>query len=131
MFTGLMKGMLAALALRLARDYRQISLQWLRIEIAKVHLQGVRMARLTALGALGLGLVIGWIVVGALLIHAALFVLLPWSVTAKATLGLALGTIYLVAGGLVLRAAMAERTWMEKSGAARRLAEALDADAHH
>lgn len=35
-----------------------------------------------------------------------------------------LGLAYVVVGGVVLRAAMDERTWMEKSGAAEMLEEA-------
>jgi len=43
---------------------------------------------------------------------------------ARAILGMVLGLVYMVIGGLLLRAAMDERTWMEKSGAAKMLKEA-------
>ena len=53
--------------------------------------------------------------------HAALFILLPWSVKTKAILGLFLGLIYVALGVYALYAAMNEKTWMEKSGAAKML----------
>jgi uncharacterized membrane protein HdeD (DUF308 family) len=58
------------------------------------------------------------------LFQAGLFILLPWTLKAKAILGLVLGVTYVVTGGVALRAAMDERTWMEKSGAAEMLKEA-------
>jgi len=87
-------------------------------------LHGVQMARLSALGLMRMGLMIGLACVGVLLFHAGLFILLPWTVEAKAVLGMFLGLAYAVIGGVVLRATMDERTWMEKSGAAEMLADA-------
>lgn len=72
-----------------------------------------------------MGLVIGFIVVGALLLHAGLFILLPWTVEIKAILGVFLGLVYVVIGCVALHLAMKEKTWMEKSGAAEMLEEAI------
>ena len=63
--------------------------------------------------------------VGVLLLHAGLFILLPWTVEAKAVLGMFLGLAYVVIGGVALHVAMDEKTWMEKSGAAEMLEEAI------
>jgi len=70
--------------------------------------------------------VIGLICIGFLLIHVALFILLPWTIEAKAKLGLGLGLAYMVIGGVALKVALDERTWMEKSGAAKMLQDALN-----
>ena len=122
----LLKGSLWALAFRMLANYRNLSLQLLKIEIAKSYLHGVRMARASAIGLMQMGLLIALIGVGALLLHAGLFILLPWSVNAKAVLGMIMGVVYMLGGGFALRAGMDERTWMEKSGAAQMLKEALD-----
>ena len=124
MFKQLVQGLLAGLAVKLLDHYRRLSIQLLKIEAAKCYLHGVRMARLSAIGLMRMGLFIALICVGALLVHAGLFILLPWTVEAKAVLGLFLGLAYGVIGGVALRAAMDERTWMEKSGAAEMLEEA-------
>ena len=84
----------------------------------------MRMARLSAIGLMLMGLVIGLICIGALLFHAGLFILLPWTVEAKAVLGMLLGAVYVIIGVVALRAAMDEKTWMEKSGADEMLKEA-------
>ena len=120
----LLKGILSAIAIKLLDNYRHLSIQLLKIEAAKSYLHGVRMARLSAIGLMRMGLVIGLVGVGALLFHAGLFLLLPWTVEAKAILGMFLGLAYVVIGGVALRAIMDERTWMEKSGAAEMLEEA-------
>ena len=124
MFKYLLKGILSAIAIKLLDNYRQLSVRLLKIEAAKSYLHGVRMARLSAIGLMRMGLVIGLICVGVLLFHAGLFILLPWTVEAKAALGMFLGLAYVVIGVLALRAAMDETTWMEKSGAAEMLEDA-------
>ena len=120
----LLKGALSVLALELLQNYRHLSVQLLKIEAAKCYLHGVQLARSTAIGLLWKGLVVGLIGVGVLLFHAGLFILLPWTVEAKAALGMFLGLAYVVIGGVALRAAMNERMWMEKSGATEMLEEA-------
>ena len=125
MFKYLIKGLLAGIAIKLLDNYRRLSIQLLKIEAAKCYLHGVRVARLSAIGLMQMGLVIGLIVVGALLFHAGLFILLPWTVEIKAVLGMSLGFAYVAIGCVVLHAAMNEKTWMEKSGAAEMLEEAI------
>lgn len=125
MFKDLIKGLLAGVAIKLLDNYRQLSLRLLKIEAAKGYLHGVRLARLSALGLLRAGLLIGLIGLGVLLCHVGLFILLPWSATAKAVLGIVLGLAYVVSGAAALRATMDEKTWMESSGAAELLAEEL------
>ena len=124
MFKYLLKGVLSALAIKILNTYRQLSVQLFKIEVAKAYLHGVRMARLSAIGLMGLGLLIALIGVGVLLLHVGLFILLPCTVEAKAVLALVLGLVYVGVGGLTLRAALDEKTWMEKSGAAEMLKEA-------
>jgi hypothetical protein len=72
-----------------------------------------------------MGLMIGLICVGVVLFHVGLFILLPWTVETKAVLGMFLGVTYVVIGVVALRAIMDEKTWMEKSGAAEMLEEAI------
>jgi len=125
MFKYLIKGLLTGIAVNLLDDCRHLSIQVLKIESAKCYLHGVQMARLSAIGLMRMGLVIGLIGVGSLLFHAGLFILLPWTVETKAVLGMFLGLAYVAIGCVVLHAAMNEKTWMEKSGAAEMLEEAI------
>jgi hypothetical protein len=121
----LAKGVVSAIAVNLLTNYRRLSVHLLKIEIAKSYLHGVKAARSSALGLMALGLVIGLICVGLVLFHVGLFVLLPWHLKAKAILGVVLGLAYVAFGALALQWAMRERTWMEKSGAAEMVREAV------
>jgi hypothetical protein len=125
MFKYLIKGLLTGIAINRLNNCRHLSIQLLKIEAAKCYLRGVRMARLSAIGLMRMGLVIGLVGVGVLLFHAGLFLLLPWTVEVKAVLGMFLGLAYVAIGCVALHAAMNERTWMEKSGAAEMLEEAI------
>lgn len=116
MFKDMFKGLLAGVALKLLANYQQLSLCWLKIETAKSCVHGVRLARLSALTLLQLCALLALICLGVLLLHVGLFVLLPWSLTAKAVLGMSLGLLYILGGCLALRAAMDEKIWLEKSG---------------
>lgn len=124
MLNTLFKGYLAAMAIKLLDNYRHLSIQFLKIETAKSYIHGVRMARLSALGLMRMGLVIGLICLGVLLFHAGLFILLPWSLKAKAVLGIFLGLVYVTTGAVALYLSMDEPTWMQKSGATALLEEA-------
>jgi len=126
MLKNLLKGILSTIVIKRLAHYRHLSIQLLKIEAAKSYLHGVRLVRLSALGLMGMGLVISLIFVGVLLFHAGLFILLPWPLEAKAVLGICLGMVYMVIGGLVLCAAMKEKTWMQKSGASELLKEATE-----
>lgn len=117
MFKSLLNGILSAVAVKLLDNYRHLSIQLLKIETAKAYLHGVQMARTSAIGLMWMGLVIALIGAGAVLLHVGLFIILPWTLEAKALLGMVLGLIYMVGGGLALRAAMDEKTWIIKSGA--------------
>lgn len=125
MFKNLFNGILSAIAIKLLDNYRQLSVQLLKIEAAKAYLRGVQMARLSTIGLMWMGLVMGLICLGVLLFHVGLFILLPWSVEAKAVLGMVLGLIYVAIGVIALRAALDEQTWMKKSGAAEMLDDAI------
>jgi hypothetical protein len=125
MFKYLLKGLLTGIAINLLDNCRHLSTQVLKIEAAKCYLHGVQMARLSAIGLMRMGLVIGLVGVGALLFHAGLFILLPWTVEVKAVLGMFLGLAYVAIGCVALHMAMNEKTWMEKSGAAEMLEEAI------
>jgi hypothetical protein len=125
MIKNLLKGFLSGIAVKLLDNYRNLSVQLLKIEAAKSYLHGVQMARLSAIGMMRMGLEIGLICVGVLLFHAGLFILLPWTVGTKAVLGMFLGVAYVVIGVVALHANMDEKTWMEKSGADEMLEEAI------
>lgn len=125
MFKNLFNGMLSAIVIKLLDNYRNLSIQLLKIEAAKGYLRGVQMARMSTIGLMWMGIMIGLICVGAVLFHVGLFVLLPWSVEAKAVLGMVLGLVYVAVGAIVLRAAMDEKVWMKKSGAAEMLDDAI------
>ena len=117
----LLRGILSSIAVKMLADYRYLSIRLLKIEAAKSYLNGVRMARLSAIGLIRAGFMIGLILLGALLFHAGLFILLPWTLKAKALLGVCLGLVYAACGIVMLRAVTDEKVWMEKSGAAKML----------
>ena len=117
MFMNLLKGLLAGFAVKVLENYRQLSVQLLKIETAKACVQGVQLARLSTLALLRLSALLGLIALGVVLCHVGVFLLLPWSLTAKAVLALILGVLYALAGGLLLRISMTEKTWLERSGA--------------
>jgi len=124
MFKYLVKGLLAGIAIKLLDNWRHLSIQLLKIEAAKCYLNGVQIAKLSAVGLMRMGLVIGLIGIGMLLLHAGLFILLPWTAVTKAIIGMFLGLVYVVIGFVALHATMDEKTWMEKSGVAEMLEEA-------
>lgn len=124
MFKYLMKGLLAAIGIKLLDNYRRLSVQLLKIEAARCYVHGVQMARMSALGLMWIGFLIALIGVGALLFHAGLFILLPGSLEVKAAIAMVLGLVYVALGWVALRAALDEKTWMEKSGAAKMLQDA-------
>jgi len=126
MLNWILKGILSAVVARLLDNYRYLSIRLLKIEAAKSYLRGIRMARLSVIGLMLMGLMTGLICVGVVLFHAGLFVLLPWTVKSKAILGMFLGLAYVVIGCAALRVSMSERTWLAKSGAASMLKEATD-----
>jgi hypothetical protein len=128
MFNYLIKGLLAATAIKLLDNYRHLSVQLLKIEAAKCYLRGAQIARLAAIGLMRMGLVIVLIGIGVLLLHAGLFILLPLTVESKAVLCLFLGLVYVAIGCFSLQMAMDEKTWMEKSGAAEILKKATSQD---
>lgn len=116
MLKSLLQGGLSVVSATLA-DYRRLSIQLVKLEAATCYLQGVRVARRSTIGLLQLGFLMGLIGAGLLLIHAGLFIVLPWSLPAKALLAVALGLAYIIVGAIALRVALAEKTWLEKSGA--------------
>lgn len=124
MFKHLAKGLLAGVALKLLDMSRRLSIDLLKIETTKCYVHGVQAARTGVIGLLLMGLVVCLISIGVLLFHAGLFILLPWTLEAKAILFMLLGVAYAAIGYFVLRAALDERKWMEKSGAAQLLDKA-------
>ena len=126
MFKYLIKGLLVGYTVKLLGNYRSLSAQLLKIEAAKCYLRGVRLARESAIGLIRMGLVIALIGFGALLVHVGLFLLLPWSVEAKAVLAMILGLAYVAVGVVLIRREMSEKTWLEQSGVAKMLEEVAD-----
>ena len=123
MFKQLWNGLLAVMAVKLLENFRQLSLQRLKIETATCYARSLQVARTATFGLMRMALFIALMGVGVLLFHAGLFILLPWSLVAKAVLGMILGVVYLAIGGLALRSSMSEKKWIEKSGLAELLQE--------
>jgi hypothetical protein len=123
MLKHLFKGVLSVIAITLLTHYRHLSIRLLKIEAATAYLHGLQLVRQSAIGLIRIGLVIALIGIGVLLLHAGLFILLPWSLQAKAILGLCLGTAYVIAGTVALCTTMNQKRWMEKSGASKMLKE--------
>jgi hypothetical protein len=113
----------SAIVIAVLERYRHLSMHLIRIEVAKWYLSAVHMARVSAIGLVGMGLAITLICVGVLILHGGLFVLLPYTVKAKAIFAVVLGLGYVIIGSVALRGCMNEKTWMDKSGAAKMLAD--------
>jgi hypothetical protein len=120
----LLTGTATAVAIKLLRRYRQMALQLLQMEGVKCYLHGVRVVRLTVLHVMRMVLLLTLLGLGAVLFHAGLFCLLPWSWEVKAVLAMVLGAGYICAGVLALYVAMSEKCWMEKTGALQMLEKA-------
>lgn len=127
----MLKGILAVVAVKWLGSYRRLSFQLFKIEVAKSYLHGVRVARWSVLRLIRLQMVIAMICFGLLFMHAALLILLPWRLEAKATLGMCLGLIYVVVGAVMLRAFMDEKTWIEKSGVSKLMRDATSQNNKH
>lgn len=126
MFKYLINGLLAGIGIKLLDNYRRLSFQLLKIEATKFYMYGVQMARLTAVSLMRMGLAVSLICVGILLMHAGLFVLLPWTAKDKAVLGILLGLVYVVIGGIALIVSVNEKRWMRKSGVVEMLDQVTD-----
>lgn len=123
MIKKLLKGMLSSIAVGVMADYRRLSVQLLKAEAAKSYLQVVRTARMLTICRIQVALTIALILLGALLFHVGLFILLPWTLKAKAILGMGLGLGYVIWGVVQLRTITDEALWVEKSGVAKMLAD--------
>lgn len=128
MFKYLINGLLAGIGIKLLDHYRRLAFQLVKIEAAKMYLHGVLMARLSVISLMRMGLMIGLICIGMLLLHAGLFILLPWTVEVKAVIVMVLGAIYVVIGIIVLSMVMNEKTWVSKSGVIEMLNDASASD---
>lgn len=125
MLKHLITGILSSIAVKILDSYRHLTVQLLKIEVTMSYLRGIQVARLSTIGLVCIGLLLAVISLGVALIHAGLFILLPWTHETKAWVGLGLGLAYVIAGVLALCAALDEKTWMDKSGATKMVAEAL------
>ena len=112
-----LKGTLATFAAKLVVNYRHLSLQLLEIEAAKTYVQGVRISRLVVMAIIGMLFVTGLTLFGLVLLHVGIFMLLPVDNATKACVAVALGLVYMAAGIWVLMKVLAEKVWLEKSGA--------------
>lgn len=127
MTSKLVKAFQAGMALERVDTCRRSSFRLARIELARIYLHGVRVARTSAGSLIRLCLMVGMMAMGLLLLHAALFMLLPWTLRTKAFLMLGLGVIYTVAAAIVIGLDSRETTWIQKSGAQTLLEDALAA----
>jgi len=113
----LIKALQAGILFNRLGTCRNSTVAFAKIEASSLYLRGVRVARDSTIVLLRLSLMVGLIAVGMLLIHAAAFYLLPWSLRTKAYVGLALGGLYSLIGGLVMAREIREQTWLRQSGA--------------
>ncbi len=123
----MMKSMLrcfrAGLVIQRAADVRRMSVQLVRIEALRLLLRGVQLARSGVMGLVLMLLLVGLIGLGAVLLHAAGFLLLPFALKTKAFIALGLGFLYLILGMVILRGALDENTWIRRSGVPSMLAD--------
>ncbi|HAR98928.1 MAG TPA: hypothetical protein DCS11_08570 [Syntrophus sp. (in: bacteria)] len=85
----------------------------LEAEAAVLYVGGVRKAREAFIALLIAGLFLLLLMIGFLLVHVALFLWLPWSLTARALVLLVLGVVYFGSGLAVVIALTSQRAWMK------------------
>jgi hypothetical protein len=86
-------------------------------EILKIYVRGVDQIRLVFVSGL---LAVFWVMLafsGFVMIHIALFFLLPWSPQTNALILLFTGAIYFLIATLSIAKISSRRTWMKMSGA--------------
>lgn len=125
MFQKVIRALLAAFTVTMLNRGRRLSLQMLKIQSARYYLQGLKIANLTVLGLLGLGMVVVLIGIGLLIFHAGVFALLPWSVEVKGVVALCLGLFYVVIAAVAIRVALNEKRWMDKAGISKMVQRAV------
>jgi hypothetical protein len=85
----------------------------LEIEAATLYVAGVRKAREAFIALLLAALFLLLMMIGFLLVHVALFMLLPWSPSARALVLLGLGMLYFGCGLAVVITIASERAWIK------------------
>jgi hypothetical protein len=79
-------------------DCKHLSIQLLKTEALKSYLHAVRAARLLAICRIRAALIKAFVLLGALLFHAGLFIMLPWTLKTKTVIGMCLGSGYMIGG---------------------------------
>lgn len=88
-----------------------------KLELLAVYLRAVDGAReVFSLGVMALFAVM-FIASGFVIVHVALFLLMPWSPETNAYVMLGLGTVYVVVPSFVIIRLCSRRTWLNISGA--------------
>ncbi len=95
-----------------------------KIKAAAAYVHVVRAARLGVMGLVGLVVCSMVLFLGLFLIHVALFIYLPWTITIKLLVMAILGLIYIAAAVAIMVALLSEKRWMRHSGATRAVEEA-------
>jgi hypothetical protein len=99
-----------------------------RIRAAVAYVKGVSAARL------GVGAVVGLVAccmvlfLGLALLHAALFVVLPWSLGYRVLAMAILGLAYVIIALSVMAVLLSEKRWMQHSGASEMVEKATSSD---
>ncbi|MCC5845751.1 MAG: hypothetical protein JJU05_16005 [Verrucomicrobia bacterium] len=128
MFTGLYKALLAVAAVEQLNSCGRASFRLARIELARIYLRCVIVARNSASSMIRISLMVGMMAMGLLLLHTALFMLLPWSMRVKAFLILGLGSLYTITAFIVIGNESSDENWIKNSGAHTLLKEALESE---
>lgn len=97
----------------------------LEMEAATLYVAGVRKAREAFLALLLALLFLLLLMIGFLLMHVALFLWLPWSLSARALVLFVLGMVYFGGGLAVVITIASERAWMKFTKVDRLLARLL------
>ena len=90
-----------------------VVLDGLKLQAAAVYVAAVKKTRQAFIALLGSFLLLLLMMSGFLLIHIALFIWLPWSVSLKALILLILGVVYLGGGLAVVLRLSSDRAWMK------------------
>lgn len=117
-------GLVGAIVTALLQEYRRVSVQWMKIQVAIWYVKGVAHARRIAVRVVAVVAALLLATAGFILFHVGLFLWLPVSLAAKGLVVAALGLIYLVVAWLVIRALLSEGSWLRGSGASDLIAHA-------
>jgi len=105
--------------------YRETAVRMIKIKCAMFYVTVIKALRLSIVGVIVASVIFSFFTVGLLLLHGALFAVLPWTMQKKLVFFIILGLVYTLVPLILFLTITSERLWMRASGASRMVDDAL------